>query len=52
MKDSQHVAVTFSDNEMMRGILIAKTKDALYFFSENSVKVIPSTALVKMGEYK
>lgn len=52
MKDSQHVTVTFSDNEMIRGILIGKTKDALFLFSENSVKVIPSAALVKMVEYK
>ncbi len=44
----QHsIQVTFADNQIKTGKMIGKTKEVLFLTNENSVDVIPITALVK-----
>ncbi len=51
LKNPHLVKITFSDNEIVTGTLIGKTKDAIFLFSNNKVKILPSTALIKTVEY-
>jgi len=41
------IQITFADNQTKTGKMIGKTKEVLFLANENSVDVIPITALVK-----
>lgn len=41
------IQITFADNQTKNGKMIGKTKEVLFLANENSVDVIPITALVK-----
>lgn len=43
----QNIQITFADNQIKTGKMIGKTKEVLFIANENSVDVIPITALVK-----
>lgn len=49
---NQTVSVKFANDELIDGKLIGKTKEVIFLFTENNVKIIPITSLVKEIEIK
>lgn len=52
LKHAHPLTITFSDNGILTGTLIGKTKDAIFLYSNKKIKIIPSSALIKTVEYK
>lgn len=48
----QTISVKFANDELINGQLIGKTKEVVFLFTDNKVKVIPITSLVKEIEIK
>ncbi len=46
------ISIRYSDNEIAKGKMIGKTREVIFLFSDEKVKVIPITALVKEIEIK
>lgn len=49
---SQSVLVKYANDEFLEGKLIGKSKDVIFLYTENKVKIIPITSLVKEIEMK
>ncbi|NNL16158.1 MAG: hypothetical protein HKO81_05915 [Flavobacteriaceae bacterium] len=44
---SQSVSVKYANDELLEGKLIGKSKEVIFLYTENKVKIIPITSLVK-----
>ncbi len=48
--DQGDISIEYQDNEIVKGKMIGKTKETLFLWKDESVKVIPITSLVKSIE--
>lgn len=49
---SQTISVKFANDEIVDGKLIGKTKEVIFFYTDEKMKIIPITSLVKEIEIK
>jgi len=52
VKIQPRTSLRFSDNEIINGVIIGKTKEIVFFIEDGKVSAIPITALVKEFEIK
>lgn len=47
LENKNNIEITYADNEVVTGSLIGKTKEVIFLYTDESVKIIPSISLVK-----